>query len=62
MYTKAKPHKPTLFKLPLDKREWLERRSEETGESMTRVLVGALDAEMKRQARLERRAQREAAR
>ena len=57
---RARLSKPTLLKLPLDKRRWLEEWSEQTGESMTAVLLDALAAEMKKQARIERRAQRQA--
>lgn len=60
MPARAKPKKSMLVNLPLDKARWLEERSEQTGESMTHHVVAALDAEMKRQARIERRAQREA--
>lgn len=60
MPARAKPKKPMLVHLPLDKARWLQERSEQTGESMTFLVVGALDAEMKKQARIERRAQREA--
>lgn len=60
MPVRAKPKKQLLVHMPLDKAQWLRKRSEQTGESMTHHVVAALDAEMKRQARIERRAQREA--